>query len=110
MLACALSVKLAPPGGVSDDPSVGPYDTVKSDAYFNTTLNFGYTWKYSERFTFDFDLKIDNVTDDHDPIHIGTVLRPRDNSLTNPSRVTVPGGLWWRQTPRSYSFSVTTKF
>jgi hypothetical protein len=103
-------VNAAAPGGVSDDPSVGPYDTVKADEYFNTTLNFGYSWKFNERYTFDFDFKIDNVLDYHDPIYIGTVLRPRNNDLSNPSRVTVPGGLWWRQTPRGYSLSVTTKF
>ena len=98
------------PGGASDDTTVGPYDTVKSDAYYNTTLNFGYTWKRSDRMTFDFDFKIDNVLDDHDPIYIGTVLRPRNGDLSSAGRVTVPGGLWWRQTPRSYTFSVTTKF
>jgi hypothetical protein len=99
----------ANPNGVIDDPSVGPYDTVKSDSYYNTTLNFGYSWKRSERLTFDFDFKIDNVLDDHDPIYINTVLRPRTD-LSSPARVTVPGGLWWRQTARNYTFSVTAKF
>lgn len=95
--------------GTSDDKTVGPYDTVKSDAYYNLTLNLGYSWKKSERLTFDFDFKVDNLLDDHDPIYIGTVLRPRTD-LSSPARVTVPGGLWWRQTPRNYTFSVTTKF
>ncbi len=99
----------ASPGGVKDDPAVGPYDTVKSEAYYNFTVNVGYLWKRSERMTFEFDLKIDNVLDDHDPIYIGTVLRPRTD-LSSPARVTVPGGTWWRQTPRNFLFSVTTKF
>jgi outer membrane receptor protein involved in Fe transport len=93
-----------------DDPSVGPYDTVKSDAYYNVTLNFGYRWKFSEKLTFDFDLKVDNLLDDHDPIYIATTLRPRNGDLNSPARVTVPGGQWWRQTPRNYTFSVTTRF
>lgn len=93
-----------------DDPSVGPYDTVKSDPYYNTTLNLGYTWRMNDRLTFDFDLKVDNVFDDYDPIYIGTVLRPRNNDLSSPARVTVPGGTWWRQTPRNYTFAVTARF
>jgi hypothetical protein len=74
------------------------------------TLNFGYTWKYSEKITMDFDLKIDNVLDDSDPIYINTNLRPRDGNLTSPARVAVPGQYWWRQTPRNFLFSVTTRF
>jgi hypothetical protein len=98
------------PGGVKDDPTVNAYNTVKSDAYYNVTLNFGYTWKYSEKITMDFDLKIDNVLDDHDPIYINTNLRPRDGNLNSPARVAVPGQYWWRQTPRNFLFSVTTRF
>ncbi len=93
-----------------DDPSVGPYDTVKSDAYYNVTLNLGYLWKYSNKLTFEFDLKVDNLLSDIDPIYIGTNLRPRNGDLNNPSRVTVPGLYWWRQTPRNVLLSVTTKF
>jgi hypothetical protein len=93
-----------------DDPSVGPYDTIKSDPYYNLTLNVGYAWKLSERLAFEFDLKVDNLLDDHDPIYIGTTLRPRNGDLNTPARVAVPGQFWWRQTPRNYIFSVTTRF
>lgn len=93
-----------------DDPKVTAYDTVKSDAYYNVTLNLGYTWKYSDRITLDFDFKIDNALDDSDPIYINTNLRPRDGNLSSPARAAVPGLYWWRQTPRNYTLSVTTKF
>jgi hypothetical protein len=93
-----------------DDPSVDAYDTVKSDPYYNATLNIGYTWKQSDKLTFDFDLKVDNLFDDHEPIYIGTTLRPRDGNLNSPARVAVPGQYWWRQTPRNYTFAVTAKF
>ncbi|MEO7414923.1 MAG: hypothetical protein ABIZ81_16390 [Opitutaceae bacterium] len=100
----------ANPTRTIDDPSVGAYDTVKSDAYYNVTLNLGYQWRFSERFTFEFDLKVDNVLDDHDPIYIGTTLRPRNGDLNSPARAAVPGQFWWRQIPRNYVFSVTTRF
>lgn len=93
-----------------DDPRVGPYDTIKSDPYYNLTLNVGYSYKHSDKLAFEFDFKIDNALDDKDPIYIGTTLRPRDGNLASPARVTVPGQFWWRQLPRNYTFSVTTKF
>jgi hypothetical protein len=98
------------PARAIDDPRVSAYDTVKNPAYYNLVLTLGYRWKYSDRVSLDFDLKVDNLLDDYDPIYIGTTLRPRDGNLSSPARVAVPGQYWWRQTPRNYSFTVTTKF
>lgn len=99
----------ANPAVAIDNPNVGPYNTVEADAYYMAVLQLGYTWKYSERFTFQFDFKVDNLLNWDKPIYTSTRLMPVDGDLTNPGRTNTPS-VYYRPMPRNYMLTVTTRF
>lgn len=92
-----------------DDPSVGPYNTVETDPYYTAVMNLSYTWKKSDKLSFRFDLKVDNLLDWDKPIYTSTRLLPPGGNLATPARTNTPS-VYYMMTPRSYMLSMTTKF
>jgi outer membrane receptor for ferric coprogen and ferric-rhodotorulic acid len=111
------------PANAIDDPTVDALTPLISPGYYKTTANFSYTYrlKESRRFvpkTIQFDLAIDNVLNRKKPVYGftsgaqntgATVFIPRNGSLSDPSRYTVPGNFGYL-VPRNYTFSARLSY
>lgn len=100
----------ANPNNSVDDPDFGPYDAVYRDPYTVANLTFGYQYKLNEKVTLMFRLNVDNLLDYDKPIYTNVDQVTRTGSLTDSSRVTVPGNYLTWVPPRSYSLNITAKF
>lgn len=56
-----------------------------------------------------FNVVVDNLFDESDPLYYNTVMRPTGGDVTNPARVATPN-LFSYLTPRSFKFSATVSF
>lgn len=99
------------PARAIDDPSVGPYDAAYSPSSWSTvTATLGYTWKLADRRELQFNLRVDNVLDDRDPIWAaGITGRPENGDFTSPARKVVPT-VFALRAPRSFFLTTTLKF
>lgn len=98
-----------------DDPSVDGTTPVMSNAQWQVTTGFSYTYKLKNRSSIRFDLNVDNVLNDKDVIYStsfasqsNTCLRPR-TTISSPARITVPGAFSYT-VPRNFAFSATLDF
>ena len=106
-----------------DDPSVDATSWVKAKGYHTATASLSYTVRLKEarRFTpksIQFDLSIDNLLDRRAPLFgstqgshntSDTVFVPRDGTLSDPSRVSVPGNFSYL-TPRNFTLTAKMDF
>jgi hypothetical protein len=111
------------PAVAIDDPTVDALTPLISPGYSKATANFSYTFrmKESRRFfpkTIQFDLTIDNLLDRTKPVYgftsgaqntSATVFVPRNGSLSDPSRYSVPGNFGYLP-PRNFTLSAKLNF
>jgi outer membrane receptor protein involved in Fe transport len=91
-----------------DDPTVDAFTPVYTPDYFLVTAMFGYhreIWNLPVR----FDLRIENVFDEDQPLYYNTVMRPPGGNLSTPARVATPN-LFSYITPRNVMFTVSVKY
>jgi hypothetical protein len=91
-----------------DDPSVDAFTPVYNSDYFIATAMFGYHrefWNHPVR----FDLRIENLFDEDQPLYYNTVMRPPGGNLSTPARTATPN-LFSYITPRNYMFTVSVAF
>ncbi|HRE80763.1 MAG TPA: TonB-dependent receptor plug domain-containing protein [Opitutaceae bacterium] len=96
------------PAAAIDDPNVSAYDAVYRPSYYTATLIAGYTTKV-RNVPVRFNVVVDNLFDESDPLYYNTVMRPPGGDVTNPARVATPN-LFSYLTPRSFKLSATVSF
>ena len=111
------------PNAAIDDPAVSAANPVYGSSYYMTKLSLSYTLNLKEkrRFlpkTIHFDLNVDNVLDDT-AAQFGystgsqntseTVFLPRSGDLSDPSRISVPGNVFYFD-PRSFTLTARMEF
>ena len=102
-------VNPASPLTAIDDPAVGIGDRIYRQAYYTTTLTLAYPWKFSQRYSVDFNLSVRNALNNTDLIYVGSGLRAPNGDISRPDRITVPTTFIYLQ-PRSYQLSATIGF
>jgi outer membrane receptor protein involved in Fe transport len=104
-------VNPANPAAAIDDPSVSIYDAVYAPAsWSNAVATIGYTWRLADKREVQFNLKIDNVLDQRDPIWAaGITTRPLNGDYTSPARRAVPT-VFALRAPRNFNLTTTLKF
>lgn len=91
-----------------DDPSVDAFTPVYNPDYFLVTAMLGYHREIAG-LPVRFDLRIENVFDEDQPLYYNTVMRPPGGNLSTPARVATPN-LFSYITPRNYMFTVSVRF
>lgn len=107
-----------------DDPAVGGTNYFYSDTYFKATGTLSYTFRFKEvrRYlpkSVELSLTIDNLFDHSKPLYgyalsndntaDGVFLAPRNNDISNPSRVAIPGNVSYMM-PRNFMLSARMQF
>ena len=98
----------ANPAAAIDDPSVDAFTPVYRPSYFTATLMFGYSRKILNH-PVRFDLRVENLLDEDEPLYYNTVMRPPGGNLSTPARVSTPN-LFYYTTPRNYMLTVSVQF
>jgi len=91
-----------------DDPGVNAFTPVYRPSYYTGTAVFGYSRRIFE-YPVRFDLRIENLFNNDEPLYYNTVLRPPGGDLSNPGRVSTPN-LFSYITPRNYMLTVSVSF
>jgi outer membrane receptor protein involved in Fe transport len=101
----------ANPTRAIDNPDVDAYTAVYTpNDYYNVVLTLGYTVRLKERRQLEFLLRVDNLTNEREPMYAGgsTVVRPLGGDYNSPARETVANAYALRA-PVSFTFSTTLK-
>lgn len=102
-------VNPANPATAIDDPDVDGNTPVWMDAWYLVTLTANYPYKINRRMTLDLSLNVSNLLDEDMPIYYGASTRPRNGDITQPSRVTGGGPLYYLD-PRTITFTARLAF
>jgi hypothetical protein len=91
-----------------DDPGVDAFTPVYRPSYYTVTALFGYSRRLFD-YPVRFDLRIENVLNENQPLYYNTVQRPPGGDLSNPGRVATPN-LFSYITPRNVMFTMNVSF
>ncbi|MEI6464340.1 MAG: TonB-dependent receptor plug domain-containing protein [Verrucomicrobiota bacterium] len=101
-----------------DDPTVDATTPVIAKGYTTVTGSLHYQFRLKNKSLVQIDLFVDNLLNNTDPIFSNnggnsntgnTVFAPRSGSITDPSRVTIPG-VFTYLTPRNYTLAAKVDF
>jgi outer membrane receptor for ferric coprogen and ferric-rhodotorulic acid len=92
-----------------DDPNVDGNTPVYMDPWYLVSLTAGYDIKLKHGRNIGLNLNVSNLLDEDRPIYFGASTRPRNGDITQPSRVTGGGPLYYLE-PRTITLSARLTF